>query len=40
MAQYTASIHINFEVTLADQFSLKGRTVTYWPATMKCTGAD
>ena len=40
MAQYTGSIHITYEVTLADQFSLNGRTVVYWPATMKCTGAD
>ena len=40
MAQYTARISILFEVMLGDQFSLGGRTVVYWPAAMKVTGAD
>ena len=40
MAQYTGSIHITYQVALADQFSLNGRTVVYWPASMKVTGAD
>ena len=40
MPAFTAKIDSVFQVLQADQFSLGGRTVGYFPSTIRCTAAD